>query len=328
MVAVRNPPMTTRRAAAGMASRLAKLTIAIAHHRAADMMSIANQTIAELGGPLSVLSLQKRDHVKLGKLLDRMPGAPLPEQDAVLLDIYRLVFPHAFAEETVLWPVLRRVLPDGHELTLRVEIEHQQINELVTRLEGLESGSPDRQPMLIRLVELLSQDVADEETKLLPRLQANTTVAQQRLIGIAWEAARQIAPTRPHPIVSRRPPGNVFSALPLSIIDRLRDGVDARRFRQRAGARGLRTVSHALERVSRRVEEVPGMRSGEDPATRIGRRSKVGWGALAIITVAAGSSVLIYKRRRRPGAPKQNKAVELDMGQGSREQGFQMNGCR
>jgi hypothetical protein len=209
-----------------------------------------------------------------------------------------------------------------------VEIEHQQINELVTRLERLETGSPDRQLLLSQLVELLSQDVADEETELLPGLQANTTIAQQRMIGIAWEAARQIAPTRAHPIVARRPPGNLLSALPLSIIDRLRDGVDARRFRSRAGARGLQTVSHALERVARRVEEVPGMRSGEDPATRIGRRSNVGWGALAIITVAAGSSVLIYKRRRRSSATKKNKPVELDMGQGSREQGFQMNGCR
>ncbi|MDN3251051.1 MULTISPECIES: hypothetical protein [unclassified Streptomyces] len=35
------------------------------------------------------------------------------ELDALWLDIVQLVFSHAFAEETVLWPVLRRVAPHG-----------------------------------------------------------------------------------------------------------------------------------------------------------------------------------------------------------------------
>ena len=77
------------------------------------MRSVADQSIAELGGRFSVLTRQKNDHVTLDGLLEQL-GTTEPEgQDSVLLDIYRLVFPHAFAEESVLWPVMRRTLPDG-----------------------------------------------------------------------------------------------------------------------------------------------------------------------------------------------------------------------
>ncbi|MBW3559458.1 MAG: hemerythrin domain-containing protein, partial [Proteobacteria bacterium] len=192
------------------------------------MKSVAEQNVAELGGVGSVLSRQKRDHVVLDELLERLAQARPDEEDPVLLKVHRLVFPHAYAEETVLWPVIRTVLPDGQALTLRVEAEHQEINELVTRLESLEPGSAERRRVLDRMVDTLRKDVRDEEDELLPRLQTKLTRAQLQRLGLAWEAVRRIAPTRAHPIVSRRPPGNVLSALPLSLLDRCRDRVDAR----------------------------------------------------------------------------------------------------
>ena len=82
--------------------------------------SIADQTVEELGGPTSVLVRQRADHVQLDRLLHELDGTTGTEQERVLRKIDRLVFSHAFAEETVLWPVLRRVLPDGDALTLQV----------------------------------------------------------------------------------------------------------------------------------------------------------------------------------------------------------------
>src|SRR3954469_23810606 len=101
------------------------------------MRSLAHQSEAELGGPWSVLSRQKRDHVRLDQLLHHLEVATSRDrQDEVMLAINRLVFPPAFAEEAVLWPELRRVLPDGEALTRQVEQEHQEVNELVTALES------------------------------------------------------------------------------------------------------------------------------------------------------------------------------------------------
>ena len=262
------------------------------------MRSIADQSTKEMGGRGSVLTRQKRDHIELDRLLTRLGEVPEERQDEVLLPIYRLVFPHAFAEESVLWPVMRRVLPDGEELTLRVEKEHQRINELVTRLEASTPGSEERRAVLDEVVPLLQADVRDEEDLLLPRLQERVSAAKLRRLGLAWDAVRRVAPTRAHPIVSRRPPGNVLAALPLTVLDRLRDQVDGRRFR-RADSAGLARASGALARASRAVERWPGMRSGEDRATRIGRGG-VGWGTA--LAFGAGLATVVMVRRRRAAA--------------------------
>jgi hypothetical protein len=262
------------------------------------MRSIADQSVDEMGGRGSVLTRQKRDHIELDRLLKRLDVVPEERQDEVLLDIYRLVFPHAFAEESVLWPVMRRVLPDGEELTLRVELEHQRINELVGRLEALPPGSPERRALLDEVVPLLQADVRDEEDLLLPRLQERLSKGKLRRLGWAWDAVRRVAPTRAHPVVSRRPPGNVLAALPLSVLDRSRDFIDARRHR-RPDAAGLTRASDVLARAAHAVERWPGMRSGENRATRIGR-GRIGWGA--VLAFAAGTATVTLLRRRKSSA--------------------------
>lgn len=232
------------------------------------MRSIADQTDDELGGPGSVLVRQRRDHVELDRLLHELDGATGTAQEEVLNRIDRLVFSHAFAEETVLWPVLRRVLPDGDALTLRVEEEHQEVNELVAALERDGLDHPERPARLRRLVEVLREDVRDEEDVLFPRLQAALGPAELRALGRRWEVMRRISPTRPHPTVSRRPPGNALSGLPLSLVDRTRDAVDAgvRHVPDRFVPAG-RAVSAGLARVAGLVERIPLSRTGDRPPT-------------------------------------------------------------
>ena len=184
----------------------------------------------------------------------------------MLRKIDRLVFSHAFAEETVLWPVLRRVLPDGEQLTLRVEEEHQEVNELVAELERMPSG-PLRAERIARLVAVLREDVRDEEDVLLPRLQERVDAAELRRLGVTWEVARRVAPTRPHPTVSRRPPGNAVSGLPLSVLDRSRDALDAAVRTVPPAAVVAQPLSRALAAVAGLVERTRPARTGDRAAT-------------------------------------------------------------
>jgi hypothetical protein len=241
------------------------------------MTSLSQQDVAELGGPLSLLTRQKRDHERLDRLLHRLERSTVgAQQEEVLQRIARLVFPHAFAEESVIWPEVRRVLPDGEALTLRVEREHQEVNELWTRLDDLGPSSGERRDVLERLAQVLREDVRDEEDELLPRLQRAVGVRRLQVLGLAWEAVRRTAPTRPHPVVSRRPPGNALAGLPLTLLDRSRDALDtvARRSSRLHGpaTRG----SSGLARVAGRVEGVRVLRRGEDGATS---RGPSGWRA-------------------------------------------------
>jgi hemerythrin superfamily protein len=234
--------------------------------------SIAEQDLAEMGGSRSVLARQRRDHVKLDLLLRELGDTSGAAQEEALSKVCRLVFPHGFAEEAVLWPVLRRSLSDGHELTVEVEREHQEINELVKSLEQGNPSDPGRQEVIGRLIEVLREDVRDEENVLLRRLQEAITVGQLQRLGVVWELVRRIAPTRPHPVISRRPPGNVLAALPLSLVDRFQDRID-RLVRRAPGAVAdpLRRSSQAVGRVSARLEHVTVLRRGEDSSTRASR---------------------------------------------------------
>lgn len=230
--------------------------------------SLANQSEAELGGPASVLVRQKRDHVELDRLLHAIDAASGAHRQDLVTALCRLVFPHAFAEESVLWPALRRMLPDGPALTLRIEQEHQQINEMFTELECLDPDGEPYRALWSRVTEVLRDDVRDEEDELLPRLQG---VASQRTLvglGLAWEAVRRTAPTRPHPVVARRPPGNVVAALPLTVLDRSRDRLDhlARHASPPVSGTG-RVLSGALARAAGALEHVPPLTRGEDPST-------------------------------------------------------------
>ncbi|CAL9375580.1 hemerythrin domain-containing protein [Streptomyces sp. enrichment culture] len=196
--------------------------------------SIKDQTLEQLGGHGSVLARQRRDHAEIDRLMDRYRTGTGRGRQQALKDVIQLVFSHAFAEETVLWPAVRRWVPDGEELTARVEEEHQQINDLVSDIERLPPGDTEREDKVQRAFALVRQDIRDEEDLLLPKLQDATDTAQLQRLGIAWEAVRRTAPTRPHPVVPRRPPANAMLGVPLSLYDRIRD-VFTTGFLQRSG---------------------------------------------------------------------------------------------
>ena len=231
------------------------------------MLSIADQATDDLGGRWSILERQRRDHMDLDRMLEELPRTSGADREVLVRRMCRLVFSHAFAEEAVLWPALRRSSPDGEELTARVEQEHQEITELVAQLDAADRWHDGKDELLDRVVALLRQDVRDEEDLLLPRLQQSLDHRQLRRLGLAWELVRRTAPTRAHPHVARRPVGNVLSALPLSVLDRTRDGLDS--LQTRTGTDGpAGTLSRALGAVASRVEMLSPLRRGERPETR------------------------------------------------------------
>ncbi len=234
--------------------------------------SIAHQPVEALGGPGSIIVRQRRDHARLHELVARVRATDGAERDEVLTQLCRLVFPHAFAEEAVLFPAVRKALPAGDPLTLAIEQEHQEVNEVYGALERSRRGDPGREELIERAIALLDADVREEEDVLLPRLRAAHDDKQLQRLGATWEMVRRIAPTRAHPVVSRRPPGQTLSALPLTVLDRSRDQLD--RLARRApgpAAAGSRAASRLLGTVAGLVERLPPLTRGEDPSTHTPR---------------------------------------------------------
>jgi hemerythrin superfamily protein len=238
---------------------------------AGERRTIAGQTLAQLGGRTSILARQRADHERLDRLMDRVRATREqggPAHAAALRALTRLVFTHAFAEEAVLFPAARRVLPEGDPLTLHIESAHQQVDELVTRLDRSSERDPGHAELLERTFAVLDEDVRSEEDELLPRLQELLSPRQLRLLGVQWELVRRISPTRAHPVVSRRPPGQTLSALPLTVLDRSRDNLQ-RLDEATSGRLGpvLTAADRGLATAAGAVERFPAFRRGERPET-------------------------------------------------------------
>jgi hypothetical protein len=118
-------------------------------------------------------------------------------------------------------------------------------------------------------VAVLREDVRDEEDVLLAQLQERVDAAELRRLGRRWEAARRISPTRPHPTVARRPPGNAVSALPLALLDRSRDILDdaVRRAPTTRLAPAAELLSRGLVAAAELVERFPLAQRGERRST-------------------------------------------------------------
>jgi hemerythrin superfamily protein len=192
------------------------------------LRSAADQTEEQRGGARSILSRQSDDHAALHRqMLDYDDETDPAARGELVAQVAERALRHAFAEETVLFPAYRQHLPEqGDELTAHIEGEHQQINELLEDLQGADPNADDYDARVRRVFELITSDAREEEDVLLPQLQQVVDDEELRRIGDAWEAARAASPTRPHPRISRRPPGNAFAAGPLAVWDRVRDGLD------------------------------------------------------------------------------------------------------
>src|SRR3954465_6527400 len=133
--------------------------------------SLADQTDEQLGGAGRVRGRPRRAHERLDSLFRKFDAAAREDQPAVFREINQLVFSHAFAEEVVLWPAVRRLVPGGAALPARIEGEHQEINGLVAELERMSPDDPDWDARIERAFSVMRDDVRDEEDMVLPALQ-------------------------------------------------------------------------------------------------------------------------------------------------------------
>lgn len=104
---------------------------------------------------------------------------------------------HAFAEETVLYPIWPEIgMTDEHD---DAEHEHQQIKELLVTLGRTEPGQPEFEDALSKLIAVTRHHVDDEETDELPQFRQKAGAERMARLGEQFLAAKRMAPTRPHP---------------------------------------------------------------------------------------------------------------------------------
>jgi hemerythrin superfamily protein len=104
---------------------------------------------------------------------------------------------HAAIEEEVLYPAVRRELPDGEAMADEALQEHQDAKEILRRLDRMDPSDFEFDSAVTQLIKDVRHHVDEEEAEMFPRLRS--ALGQERLmqLGARMQEAKRTAPTRP-----------------------------------------------------------------------------------------------------------------------------------
>lgn len=172
-----------------------------------------------------VLDLLTADHREVQGLVDEALGTEEEAQRRELLDrIIGQLVRHAAAEETVVYPVMAERLPQGREAVEHDTKEHKELEVLMKELERDATTET-----LQRLKDVLEDHVHDEEDEQFPLLRQHVDTEQREAMGLAVEALKKVAPTRPHPAAPNNALFHLMVGPGVGMVDRLRDVLSGRK---------------------------------------------------------------------------------------------------
>ncbi len=144
---------------------------------------------------------------------------------------------HAFAEETMLYPLWREVGMEHENADARDE--HQQIKELLVQLNRHDPGESEFEAALTELMRVVRHHVQDEETQELPEFREKVGAERMAELGKEFLAQKRKAPTAAHPYA---PDGGGIEKLVGAMtkpLDELRATVTGKKQRLATDASGL-----------------------------------------------------------------------------------------
>jgi hemerythrin superfamily protein len=180
---------------------------------------------------VNAIKLLEKDHRAVEKLfrqfdrLQRTNAKDSTRREALLHRIVRELSVHAAIEERELYPAVERSMPDGEEMADHALKEHQEVKEILYRIQGKDPGSASARNDFKRLVSCVAGHVREEEGELFPKFAKHVDRRELEELGRRLDRTRASVPTRPHPSAPSRPPMNVVSDAAAAVVDRLRDAM-------------------------------------------------------------------------------------------------------
>jgi hemerythrin superfamily protein len=147
-----------------------------------------------------VVDILTTDHREMLELLGQIEGTPDSDRRKELVDtVIAEVMRHAVAEEMYVYPAIKDHVPNGAEEVEHDKKEHQEIVEVMKRMEDVGAADPAFMELVRQLEGQLRHHANDEESEQFPKLRAN--IPREKLVdlGKKVETAKKLAPTRPHP---------------------------------------------------------------------------------------------------------------------------------
>ena len=175
---------------------------------------------------VDILTADHREMIGLLELIEETtdPAERRALADAATAEIVR----HSVAEELFVYPVYTREVTDGADEVEHDKEEHQELEETLVKLEGVDSEDADFMRLVRELKGQLDHHVDDEESDQFPKLRRAVSADELVDLGRKVEAAKKVAPTRPHPDSPHSELVHMTVGLGVGMVDRLRDALSGR----------------------------------------------------------------------------------------------------
>jgi hemerythrin superfamily protein len=171
-----------------------------------------------------VISFLKQQHEEIKGLLETVSTTHGEQRGKAFYALRRLLAVHETAEEEIVHPVARRVLPDGNLVIDARLREENAAKKVLGELEDLNVDSVEFETKFSGLKADVMAHADSEERSEFERLGSHLDPERLARMRKAAEIAEAIAPTRPHAGVES-PLANMLVGPFAAMLDRSRDAL-------------------------------------------------------------------------------------------------------
>ncbi len=181
------------------------------------------------GPSTDVIDILTTDHQEMIALLGQIEHTSDAGQRRDLADtVVAEVMRHAVAEEMYVYPAIEEHMPNGAEEVEHDKQEHQEIVQVMKRMEDVDASDPSFMEMVRQLEAHLRHHMDEEESKQFPQLRAHIPAEKLVDMGQKVQNAKKLAPTRPHPSAPHSELFHKTIGPGVGMVDRLLDKLTGR----------------------------------------------------------------------------------------------------
>lgn len=141
-----------------------------------------------MAAQLDVVDLIMTDHREVERLFETMKQHP-DQRPLHLPVVTALLVAHSRAEEMHVYPAARDEVGESEEVAHSQE-EHQEAEQMLERLQGMDPTSSEFDNLFQELVDAVNHHVEDEESEVLPGMRERLSVQRRHELGRAFLEAR------------------------------------------------------------------------------------------------------------------------------------------
>lgn len=177
---------------------------------------------------MDAITLLRNDHKTVEQLFKRFEKAgdqAHVEKRQVVDRIIEELSVHAAVEEQVFYPVARATVPGTEDIALESLEEHHIVKWVLSELVDLDPGNERFDAKVTVLIENVRHHVKEEEQEFFPKVRNELGRKALADLGETMAAAKQAAPTHPHPRSPDEPPANLVVGAIAGVVDRVGDNI-------------------------------------------------------------------------------------------------------